>query len=88
MTPTIDRLAPGVRVRISSRIDRRAGGWPSEVTGTVIEVLNAPTGSWFAHGKNDKYHLKRVRLRKDDGEITLIVLDHHSVVTTLDTAPA
>lgn len=84
MTLVMKHLTPGTRIRVTEDIARREGPWRSEVTGTVMEVLDAPTGSWYAHGRNDKYHLKRVRLRKDDGEISLVVLDGASVVTVLE----
>lgn len=82
----INKLAPGARVRIVQRISRREGMWTTEVEGVVVDVLSAPTGSWYAHGKDDRYWLKRIRLKKDDGEITLISLDEGSRIIILDEA--
>jgi len=76
-------LAPGDRVRILQRIRRRDGEWTAAVTGVVEQVLDAPTGSWYAHGKNDKYWLRRVRLRKDNGEVSVVALDGDSEVVLL-----
>ena len=69
---------PGQRVRIYQEIDRREGSWKHEVVGTVLESKPDETGAWFAHGENSKLWLNRVRLRKDDGEITSIVVDQHT----------
>jgi hypothetical protein len=91
---TIDQLPPGARIRVVEQIDRREGDWTTAVEGTVVEVLNEPTGSWYAHGKrdrygrSDRYWLKRVKLRKDDGEISVISLDSDSRVYLLDGAAA
>lgn len=79
-----DKLTPGSRVRVVQQIDRREGAWTTAVEGTVVEVLDAPTGSWYAHGKKDRYWLKRLKLRKDDGEISLLGLDEDSQVVLLD----
>jgi hypothetical protein len=38
------------------------------------------TGSWFAHGKDDKVWLDRIELRKDDGEMVVCNLDQFSEV--------
>lgn len=86
MNGELSKLTPGTRVRIVQRIRRREGMWTTEVEGEVVDVLNAPTGSWYAHGKDDRYWLKRIRLRKDDGEITLISLDEGSRIILLDEA--
>ena len=68
----------GQRVRIHQEIDRREGNWVNEVEGTVLELMAEKTGSWFAHGKNDKLWLNRVRLQKDNGEQTVISVDQHT----------
>lgn len=76
-------LKPGQRVRIRQEIDRREGNWSAEVVGTIIAVRPEKTGSWFAHGKDDKLWLNRVRLRKDDGELTTIAVDPFTRVEVL-----
>jgi len=79
----IEQLSPGDRIQILQRIDRREGAWTADVSGVVEEVLDAPTGSWYAHGKKDKYWLKRIRLRKDNGEVTVISLEEDSRIVLL-----
>jgi hypothetical protein len=68
-------LKPGMRVRISQEIDRREGNWKLEVTGEVIETFSQKTGSWNAHGKEDKLWLNRVKIRKDNGELSVMSVD-------------
>jgi hypothetical protein len=77
-------LEPAQRVRVSQTVRTREGVWTTQVEGTVIESAPAPTGSWFAHGKNDRLWLQRLRIRCDDGEIVDLVLDTNSEVTILD----
>jgi hypothetical protein len=81
---TVDKLTPGTRVRIEQRIDRREGNRTADIAGEVIEVLTAPTGSWFAHGDSERYLLKRVKLRKDNGEVTVVSLDEDTRITVLE----
>ena len=83
-TWNIPRLAPGRRVRVTQMIAGRAILWETRAEGEVISCEAEPTGSWYAHGKNDKLWLLRLRLRKPDGEITTLALDHNSRLELLD----
>ena len=80
LPPNAPRIAPGDHVRITQRIVGRSSTWATNVEGVVEAYGPEPTGSWFAHGKGDKLWLLRVRLRKDDGELTTITLDPSSSV--------
>ena len=82
----LDQLQPGQQVRITQEIDRREGSWTNVVTGTVVSVTPEQTGSWYAHGKDHKLWLHRVRLQREDGELTTIVVDQHTSIEPL--APA
>lgn len=66
---------PGTRVKVTQSIRRRGETIEASVVGVVEAWENKPTGSWYAHGKRDKLWLKRLRLRKDDGEIVVLVMD-------------
>jgi len=79
-------LKPGQKVRVHLEIDRREGNWTREVVGTVLSVRSEKTGSWFAHGKDDKLWLYRVRLQKADGEITTIAVDQFTRFELLEPA--
>lgn len=85
MTPS--SLKPGMRVRVAQRVQAGASAglaqYKAEVEGTILSCEAEPTSSWFAHGKNDRVWLLRLRLKKDDGEISALNLDDASVVTVL-----
>lgn len=79
-------LHPKQRVRIQQSIHARDGDWNSAVTeGEVVSFLARPTGSWFAHGKGDKLWLRRLRLRRDDGELVDFNVDQDTQITVLST---
>ena len=73
-------LVPGAKVVVTQQIGHRIPerAWPSAVAGTVLEFMQKPTGSWFAHAKNDKLWLDRLKIRKPDGEMTTLILDEYS----------
>ncbi|HEY7117687.1 MAG TPA: hypothetical protein VH475_13945 [Tepidisphaeraceae bacterium] len=74
------QLVPGARVTVlqqfAHRIPEKA--WSDKVTGTVIEYVQKPTGSWYAHSKNEKLWLDRLKIRRDDGELMMLNLDEYS----------
>lgn len=76
-------LKPGQRIRVHQEIDRREGNWTHEVIGTVLDAKPEPTGSWHAHGPEGKLWLTRIRLKKDDGELTTVAVDQHTRVEIL-----
>lgn len=82
------QLAPGQRVRIIQTVRRREGDWTRAVEGTVEKVTEEKTGSWYAHSKDDKYWLRRVVLRKADGEITILSTDNFTRVELLENDPS
>jgi len=77
-------LEPNQHIRVTQEIVTREGVWSTAVEGTVVYCQARPTGSWYAHGKNDKLWLQRVRLRRDDGELIELNLDDRSRVTFLN----
>ena len=79
-TTTNTQFVPGTRVKVTQQIASRNYVWPTEVRGTVVKFEQRPTGSWFAHSKNDKLWLDRLVLKKDDGEITTLNLDEFTHV--------
>ena len=82
---TVDQLQAGQRVRITQTIDRRDQDWQTAVVGVVQAVEQQKTGSWYAHAKDDKYWLQRVRLVKEDGEVTVLNVDARAKIELLDT---
>jgi hypothetical protein len=74
------QLVPGAKVKVIQQIAARNYSWNSETSGTIMEYQQQPTGSWYAHSKDDRLWLDRLTLRKPDGEITTLNLDEFSVV--------
>src|SRR5438046_3031433 len=78
------KLVPGARVKVIQQIAAREYTWTTEVRGTVVEFGQKETGSWFAHSRDDRLWLDRLLIRKDDGELTALILDEYSVVEIED----
>lgn len=70
-----NQLKPGAKVTVTQQIAARHYTLTSEIRGTITAYEQKPTGSWFAHSKDDRLWLDRLTLRKDDGEITTLNLD-------------
>lgn len=81
--PSSRKLEAGQRVRVDQTIHARDGDWHTSVEGKVVRLAPRPTGSWYAHGKDDRLWLQRLRLVKEDGEIVEVNLDRDSVITIL-----
>lgn len=73
-------LAPGTRIRVTQQMPQTHTVWSTAVEGTVVRWRQARTGSWFAHGRDDKLWLDRLELRRPDGELVTLNLDHYSLV--------
>jgi hypothetical protein len=84
------RLVAGAHVRVVQQFAHRdpEKAWTSEVRGTVMEYVQRPTGSWFAHAKDDKLWLDRLKIRKTDGELLTLNLDEYSRVEVEDAPKA
>jgi hypothetical protein len=79
-------IVAGARVRVTQQIAARHYAWASAVEGVVVDYSQKETGSWFAHSKDDRLWLDRLVIRKDDGEITTLILDDYSKVQVLSAA--
>ncbi len=84
MTEHENLFPPGTAIRVQQEICRRGEPTVVETVGVVDAWTLQPTGSWHAHGKNDKLWLHRLRLRKADGEIALLVLDDHTSIARIE----
>lgn len=78
----------GTPVRVRQTVDRRIGPVQIDVVGIVEAWHELPTGSWFAHGKDDKLWLCRLELKKVDGERTFLVIDEQSRIAKLEATRA
>ena len=84
------QLLPGAKVRVIQQIAHRAKAEviTTEVTGIIVEYSQKPTGSWFAHSKNDKLWLDRLKIQKPDGELLTLILDEYSHVEVVESPKA
>ncbi len=82
----ISDFPPGTPVRIRQTVDLHRSSVTNETVGVVESWEDQPTGSWYAHGKNDKLWLTRLKLRKADGEQTLLVINPHTTIAKLEAA--
>ncbi|MCK4340727.1 MAG: hypothetical protein KAY37_03265 [Phycisphaerae bacterium] len=80
---TINECKPGQRVRILHTVERRDRDWVGATEGVIKSIEQQKTGSWYAHGKDAKLWLQRLRLVKDDGEITLLNIDSRTEIELL-----
>lgn len=69
-----------MRVKVTQQIAARDYTWVTTTEGTVVDYRQKPTGSWYAHSKDERLWLDRLVLKKDDGEITTLNLDEYAVV--------
>lgn len=76
-------IKPGETVRVTQVLRGREEVWTTAIEGVVEAVCKEPTGSWYAHGKDARLWLLRVRLRKADGEVTSLVIDPSSRIERL-----
>jgi hypothetical protein len=74
------QLTPGARVTVTQQVAGRDYSWSSQTRGVVVDFQQKPTGSWYAHSKDDRLWLDRLKIRKDDGEIITLNLDEFSAV--------
>ena len=78
------QFPPGTPVCVRQTIERRTQDIETEVIGVVEAWTDEPTGAWHAHGKQHKLWLKRLKLRKSDGELVLLVLDDRTSIAKLE----
>ncbi len=85
------RFPPGTPVCVKQTVHRRECSYESEVVGVVEAWEELPTGSWHVHGRKDrqtnggrKLWLTRLKLRKVDGEVTLLVIDDGTEIARLE----
>ncbi len=78
------QFPPGTPVCVTLFTERRGRPVRAEVVGVVEAWEDKPTGSWFAGGKDDRLWLKRLRLRKADGEVTSLVVDDTTAMARIE----
>lgn len=78
------QFPPGTPVCVTQLIALRGQDISTEIIGVIEAWEELPTGAWYAHGKDDKLWLRRLKLRKVDGEITLLIVDNATSIAKLE----
>jgi hypothetical protein len=88
LTPPKPKYTPGTRLRVTQHV--RVGERQSltQVEGVVDGESYRPIGGIEMGGKASYCLQPTVRLRRDDGEITVVAIDDDSRVETIAAAPA
>lgn len=73
----------GTRVRVVQHVRVGHRRWTTEVTGTVETEGVRPVGGMEMGSKAMYCRQPTLRLRKEDGEITVVALDEQTEVQTL-----
>jgi len=77
-------ITPGMKVKVTQQIAARDYTWTTEILGTVLEYSQKETGSWYAHAKDDRLWLDRLKLQKEDGELTTLNLDEYTHIEVIN----
>lgn len=85
-SPPEQMFPVGTPVCITETVRRRDRETQTRTCGTVEQWEQLPTGSWFAHGKKDRLWLRRLKLRKVDGENSLLIVDDSTSIAKLEAA--
>ncbi len=78
------QFPPGTPVCVRQTIELRGQDIETEIVGVIEAWEESPTGSWYAHARDGKLQLRRLKLRKVDGEITLLIVDNKTSIAKLE----
>jgi hypothetical protein len=93
---------PGTPVCVKQVVERRDDSYVVNVVGVVESWEESPTGSWHAFGlpqpprntpsaakaRDGKLWLRRLKLRKADGEIAFLVIDDSTEIAKIEASNA
>ncbi len=82
-TPPKPKYAPGTRVRVTQTVRVGHRQWTTWVEGVVELEGFRPVGGIEMGGKASYCHQPTLRLRRDDGEVTVVALDEETQVQTI-----
>lgn len=82
-TPPKPKYAPGTRVRVTQTVRVGHRQWTTRVEGVVELEGFRPVGGIEMGGKASYCHQPTLRLRRDDGEVTVVALDEETQVQTI-----
>ena len=87
-TPPKPKYEPGTRLRVTQHVRVGERQWLTQIEGVVERESYRPVGGIEMGGKASYCLQPTVRLRRDDGEITVVAIDDDSKVETLTAAPS
>jgi hypothetical protein len=78
--PPQPKYEPGTRLRVRQHVRVGHRRWVTEVAGVVEVEGMRPVGGMEMGGKSLYCHQPTLRLRRDDGEVTVVALDEGTEV--------
>jgi hypothetical protein len=86
MTPTVPKppFPAGSRVRVTQNVRVGDKTWETRVTGTIEDGSVRPVGGMEMGAKAHFSFQPTIRLRLDDGEVTVVAVDPGTTVELLD----
>jgi hypothetical protein len=84
--PTPPLVEPGTRVRVSQDVRIGAARWRTFVVGTVEDDGTRPVGGMEMGSKAHFGYQPTLRVRLDDGEVTVVAVDDQTRVEVLSPA--
>ncbi len=85
-TPPKPRYVEGVRLRVTQYVRVGDRQWTTQVEGFVEQEGFRPVGGMEMGGKAAYCQQPTLRLRRDDGEITVVTVDEGTTVQELSGA--
>lgn len=85
-TPPLPRFAPGTRLRVTQVVRVGHRQWATRVEGVVEKDGYRPVGGIEMGGKATYCLQPTVRLRRDDGEVSVVTFDDDTRVEELSAA--
>lgn len=86
-TPPQPKYAAGTRLRVTQHVRVGHRQWLTQVEGVVEKESYRPVGGMEMGGKASYCLQPTLRLRRDDGEVTVVALDDDSQVLDLTAGP-
>lgn len=85
-TPPKPKYPPGTRVRVTQKVRVGHRRWTTQVEGVVELEGFRPVGGVEMGGRASYCHQPALRLRRDDGEVTVVALDDDTQIQTVSNA--
>lgn len=80
------RFEPGTRVRVTQRVRVGHREWLTHLVGLVEKESVRPIGGMEMGGKASFCFQPTIRLRKEDGEVTVVAIDNDTQVEAFPNA--